>query len=549
MTPAFTFLARLFQIAATIGKYLGTLAIRWLLRRPYDGPELLRQLFENLSGSFIKFGQILSLQVDSLPRAYCNALLGLLDRVPPVAREDVDAVFLSEIGKTPAETYGEFDYAPLASASIGQVHKAKLQDGTPVAVKVQRPHIRKVFERDNLVLEAMVRFILFFRIRRAYFMRDAVRELTTWTLDELDYRREAAYCQLLGENAKKTPTERVPKVYLELSRGRVLTMEFLEGPSVAQYLRMIQANNEEGLAKLRERGFDASRFSSNVISNFLNDAFRYGVFHADLHPANLLILPGNVVGYVDFGIVAVLTQEARRKQIELTMAYASGDAEAIYQGFLNICIVSPDADLKGMRRKIQQLCIKWYHEAAPGSLARFRVSVTEAMSDLLGICQHYGVLVDREMIKYIRSTVFADGLVSLIAPGVDLAAILRKLVEEYLQEEAQQQVFSTRAAMDLLTSMVLWLEKGPQGVMDVVNRVASGELRIKAAPPPVPATQDVIRSRAISTAAVWAASVSAVGFGLVPLQDVSRVAIVAGAGFLAILSVRLYLLLRRMATE
>ena len=377
MNAVLSLVARLSQIAAILISWSAKLGWRVVTRSPLEGPMMARELFERLGGSFLKFGQILSLQIDVLPKEYCDAFLSLLDQVPPIPREDVDRVFLEELGKSPMEVFAEFHYEPLAAASIGQVHKATLKDHTVVAVKIQRPGIRKTFERDNHVLEAMVWVILTFRIRRLYFMRDAVRELTTWTLDELDYRREAAYCQLLGENAKASPTERVPKVYVEFSRMRVLTMEFLHGPSVAKYLRMIEAKDEAGLAKLKEEGFVATIFSSNVISNFLSDAFRFGVFHADLHPANLLILPGNVVGYVDFGIVAVLTQEARRKQIELTMAYASGDAGAIYRGFLNICIVSPDADLKGLRRKIQQLTGKWYHDASPGAQARFRVSVTE----------------------------------------------------------------------------------------------------------------------------------------------------------------------------
>src|SRR5262249_46601090 len=268
-------------------------------------------------------------------------------------------VFREELGADPAALYQEFGYTPVASASIGQVHKAVLRDGTEVAVKVQRPNVRRDFERDVVLMQATVWFIFTFRIRRLYFMRHPVRELSGWTQDELDYRREAAFCGLLGDNAAQNPAERVPRVFWDLTRSRVLTMEFLNGPSVADYIRMLERGDEPKLQGLRDSGFVPSVFTSNVISNFLSDAFRFGVFHADLHPANLLILPNNVVGYVDFGIVAVLTPEARRKQIELTLAYSSGDAEAIYNGFLNICIVDGKADLAGLRRRIEQLTAEW----------------------------------------------------------------------------------------------------------------------------------------------------------------------------------------------
>ena len=153
-----------------------------------------------------------------------------------------------------------------ASASIGQVHRAKLNDGAEVAVKVQRPNIRAVFERDNLLLRLGVRIIFFFRIRSFYFMRDPVRELSTWTTDELDYRREAAYAKLLGANAAQTPTEKVPKIYWDLCSERILTMEFLEGPSVASYLRMLGESRRPDAQPRRSAGNRASsrRYSART---------------------------------------------------------------------------------------------------------------------------------------------------------------------------------------------------------------------------------------------------------------------------------------------
>src|SRR6185295_4841747 len=115
--------------------------------------------------------------------------------------------------------------------------------------------IRYVFERDNLLLRSCMWVVLFLKIRTLYFMRDPVRELSTWTLDELDYRREGSYAKLLADNAVHTPTERVPKIYWDLSAERVLTMEFLEGPSVLSYLRMQETKDEAALAELQANGF------------------------------------------------------------------------------------------------------------------------------------------------------------------------------------------------------------------------------------------------------------------------------------------------------
>jgi ubiquinone biosynthesis protein len=501
------YLNRLFQIFGVLFTQLSKVAIRRFRHEPVEGPLLLREGLEKAGGTFVKFGQILSLQVDTLPREYCDALMGLLDRVPTVGSEQVRAVVQAEFGMPPEAVYAEFDYKAIASASIGQVHRARLHDGTPVAIKVQRPGVHKDFHRDVLVMRGFVSLIFLFRVKKLYFMRDPVRELATWTRDELDYRREAAHCDLLAENAAGSTTERLPKIYWNLTTSRVLTMEFLEGPTVSTYLKYIERGDEEQLAKLRANGFVPSVFSNNVISNFLSDAFRYGVFHADLHPANLLILPNNVVGYVDFGIVASLTKEARRKQIELTLAYATGSPEAIYREFLNICVPTHEADLEGMRQRIAEMAKTWYVEPAIGGRVRFRISVTAAMMDLLTVCRDYGVLIDREMIKYVRSTVLVDGLVSLLSPGFDIAGVLRDLVEEYLVDEASRKVFSRAGALSMFTDLAIWMKRGPTSMLRSLDLFERREIRLRSASSSKEGKEDALRRKAFVAGAVWMFSI------------------------------------------
>jgi ubiquinone biosynthesis protein len=542
--------ARVLEVTRVI---VGT-AARFLYRRarrlPDHGPELLRDLFERLGGSFLKFGQILSLQIDTLPREYCDALLALLDQVPPFPAEHVERIFQETLQASPRDLYSTFDFQPFASASIGQVHRATLKDGSAVAVKVQRPGIRARFELDNMLLRSGVKIVLFLHIRSLYFMRDPVRELSAWTLDELDYRREAAYASILGGNAAHTPTEKVPRIYPDLSRERILTMEFLEGPSVSAYIRMLESNDQSQLEALKANGFVPSVFSSNVISNFLSDAFRFGIFHADLHPANLLILPNNVVGYVDFGIVATLTPEARRKQIELTLAYASGNPEAIYEGFLNICMIDPHADLPGMRRRIQEYAQDWYAEPAVGGRVRFRVTVTQTMMDLLQVARRYGVLVDREMIKYIRSTILADGLVSRLAPGFDLAAVLRRVVEDYLATQARDKIFSRGGALALLADLTIWMQSGPSGIMHALNLLDRRQFHIKAGITMPPDKDAALRLRAIIAAIVWGLAVLILGVLEGPaFWTPLRFPAILAAVFLALWTVWLLRLLQRLAVK
>ncbi len=500
----FGYLYRTLKIFRICSRNLGQIAMdRLLRRRGMPGPERLRLLLEELSGSFLKFGQILSLQIDALPREYCDALLNLLDRVPPFPREQVLQVFLQEMGKPPEELYQEFDYVPIASASIGQVHRAVLKDSTPVAVKVQRPGIEEIFLRDAVLLRLFVRIVFLFRIQSLYFMRDPVREFNDWVRDELDYRREASYAEVLERNSRETPTEEVPRIHWALTRSRILTMDFLAGYSVMEYLRLRDGRDTQRLAELDNLGFDPSTFVWNVINNFLSDTYRFGVFHADLHPANLLILKDNVVGYVDFGIVGSMTPEAIRKQIQLNLAYVGGKNDEIYDAFLTVCTFSEGADLPGFRRELERRSRLWYREPAIGGVPHFSRSLTVAMIDLLTLCRYYGVLVDREMIKYIRSLFLVDGLVSRLAPGLDLAPRIRKVCEDFLAREAQRNLLSTGTALSALADLAGWLTAGPSRMIHAIELMERRQMLLHTRTGRKEDRHEGLRMKALFVAAVW----------------------------------------------
>jgi ubiquinone biosynthesis protein len=548
--PIYDYAQRLFQILGVLVRQLTTLAKRRWKGQPLNGPEVVREGFEKAGGSFLKFGQILSLQVDTLPIEYCNALMGLLDHTPTASREQVLGVFKAEFNSLPEDLYAQFNHKALASASIGQVHRAVLHDGTSVAVKVQRPGVHYDFHRDVLLMRCFMWIVFALRIKTLYFMRDPVREMFTWTKDELDYRREAAYCNLLGENAAGSPTERVPKIYWELTTSRILTMEFLQGPTVSTYLKMVERGDEVELERLRAGGFSPPVFSANIISNFLRDAFQFGAFHADLHPANLLILPGNVVGYVDFGIVATLTPEARRKQIELTLAYSTSSPDEIFREFLNICTPTPDADLEGMRHELVSRSPSWYQEPAIGGQVRFRISVTAAMLDMLSAARNYGVLIDREMIKYIRGTFLADGLITRLSPGFDIARSLRDAVQQYLIDQASRRIFSREAALSMLTDLTIWMKAGPAPMLRALDLFERREVRMRAAGTLKPGRDDGLATKVLAVAAVWTFSILFLALGGGPPSwNSSPFFAIVTAAFLIGWTLWMLLLLRRMASR
>ena len=367
--------------------------------------------------------------------------------------------------------------------------------------------------------------------------------------------RVCVMCYVVMEDTDEKAMETVKWIQDEIDRLAMeilpvaprRTMEYLEGYSLTAYLRLLENNDEAALEELTRIGFDPGVFCNNVITNFLRDAFRFGVFHADLHPANLLILPNNVVGYVDFGIVAKLTQEARHKQIELTLAYSAGDPDAIYRQFLNICTLTPEADLEKMRRQIAQMARTWYVEPAVHGKARFRVSVTITMMDLLTAARHSGALVDGEMVKYIRSTVLVDGVVSRLAPDLDLAGALRTVVEEYLFEQSRKKVLSSGGLITMLADLAVWMKNGPSSMVRAVELLERRQVNLKTFSRPAPERDRPLRAKLVAGASVWALALVylALGGAAEPMRESAFWTVMVRV-FVTSWTVWLLLLLRRL---
>src|SRR5688572_19544104 len=191
-------------------------------------PQRLRRLFEKLGGTFVKFGQMLALQPDILSPEYCNALFELLDRVAPFSYNDVRRIVTSELGRPPEEVFDSFEPAPLATASVGQVHVAWLR-GEKVAVKVQRPRVEVEFTSDIRLMVATMAAIRWLCLRSLEWMLEPMTEFVGWTREELDYRNEARYSERLRALSAGSTIQYVPRVYAEVTTRRVLVVEFLEG--------------------------------------------------------------------------------------------------------------------------------------------------------------------------------------------------------------------------------------------------------------------------------------------------------------------------------
>jgi predicted unusual protein kinase regulating ubiquinone biosynthesis (AarF/ABC1/UbiB family) len=406
------------------------------------GPQRLRLAIQDMGGSFIKFGQMLAMQSDMLPLQYCQALFTLFDQVPPFSYFEVEQIFQEDLAHSPLNFFDSFDRIPIATGSIGQVHVATL--GTSkVAVKIRRPTILRDLAADTAAMRLLVTLVKVLHIKWMYWIIAPTEEFIAWTQEELDFRREAHYIDELGRNARGNHFEKVPRVFWSCTTARILTAEFLDGMTVSEYLRWQDSNLPSAIAD-----FNPDLYASRLIDNFLGDAFRFGLFHADLHPGNLVIMPGSVVGYIDFGISGVLSRYSRRHLIAMTLAYARGDLDKMCQSFFRISTFARNANVPGFRKGVSNASAAWYGNQR--QQRRLRKSITAIMLDLLILSKENGVWPQRDVIKYIRSAIALDGLIKSLAPSVDVGRHLEQACARHIRWDS----FSKLTSYDTFTGSI-----------------------------------------------------------------------------------------------
>jgi len=282
-------------------------------------PEIrLRKTLERLGPTFIKFGQLLSVRPDLIPKEYVKELEKLQDSVPPFSFNEVKSTIEKEFGKKIEHLFLHFEKKPIASASISQVHKAILKPGKKSAVKVQRPDVKKIMETD---IEIMFYFAKLLENHvenmRRFKPLKIVSEFKDWTERELDFRLEARNAKRFYQNFKGSKTVHIPKVYDGLTSERILTLEFIEG---------IELHN---IKEIKRRKLDFNEIMKNGFNAIMTQVFVHGIFHADPHPGNIIIMRDNSIAFVDFGIVGYFDERLKNKCMDLLYGIVEQDEEII----------------------------------------------------------------------------------------------------------------------------------------------------------------------------------------------------------------------------
>ncbi|MFZ9596580.1 MAG: ABC1 kinase family protein [Bdellovibrionia bacterium] len=396
-------------------------------------PERLRLAFEELGPTFVKFGQLLSTRSDLLPDSYIEEFVRLQDNVQPLSFPVVKEIVESELGKKIEEAYSFFDPTPLAAASIGQVHQAKLLDGTTVVVKIQRPEIEKLIETDVSLLAFLAGLMeKYVPETRILGPKTIVDEFFRTLEFELDFVVEANNIAKISENMAFMPEVVLPKVYRPLSTHKILTQEKLEGIRVTDIKALDQAQiNRKALVEIGAKAF----FKSVMID---------GLFHGDLHAGNLFALPGNRLGIIDFGIVGRLSQKSRDQLASMVMALLTEDYENLCYEYAELGSPESPIDFDAFQREVRNALSPYL------GLPLSDINVGKVLIEATKIATRHQIKVPGDWMLVFKAILTIEGMGRTLDPSFDLLSMGQELVKDLVKNQY---------SMQRLTKDMLWVAK------------------------------------------------------------------------------------------
>jgi ubiquinone biosynthesis protein len=439
-------LARVAQTVAVFVRYrIIFAALPW--RRSSLDPVQLRLAFEYLGGSWIKLGQMLATRFDLLPASFCHELFKLLNEVKPFPYEQVREVIKQELGGYPEEVFLQFDPTPFAAASIGQVHRAVLPSGHPVAVKVQRPDARQVFAADIQIMYAVSSLLNWVGLFGTTGSKQVIDEFARWTDDELDYLVEARQGVRLRDNAAGDPLQHIARVWGPFTTTRVLTLDLVNGIPLIEIVNAVRVGDSDYLDQLRADGHDLHRIVRHIDWNMLNQIHAYGFFHADLHPANLFVLPGDAIGYVDFGIVGKLSGDMRRSLTRYSWLLFQGETDRAMAELMRWVAPASVSRVETARNELVRVHEEFIITVSAAGRITTKGAGMAFAAGILDIVRRHGIVLSPNVIAYLRTLISADGLRFELAPEYNLPWHVQRFFGRLIAKEAKGSIQPQQAVL------------------------------------------------------------------------------------------------------
>jgi ubiquinone biosynthesis protein len=490
----------------------------WLARgrRPGYGVRIRRAL-EDLGPIFVKFGQILSTRRDLLPEGIADELARLQDSVPPFPGGQARTIVEAAYGRPVTEVFAAFDEQPLASASIAQVHAARLRSGQEVVVKVVRPGIAKTIRRDVDLLYTIARLAQrYSKDARRLRPLEVVQEYDKTIFDELDLMREAANCSQLRRNFLGSDMLYVPEVHWDYCRPNVMVMERVYGTSVDE------------VDALRAQGISMQLLGERGVEIFFTQVFRDNFFHADMHPGNIFVAPDGRYIALDFGIIGTLTAEDQRYLAENLLAFFHRDYRRVAELHVESEWVPRTTRVDELESAIRTVCEPiWEKPLSEISFGHFLLR-------LFQVARRFDMEVQPQLVLLQKTLLNIEGLGRMLYPQLDLWRTAKPFMERWMRERAGPQALLRKLKL-ALPEWSETLPQMPQLAHRVLNEAAEGRLRVTHRSPEVDVLRRELREHNRRTvAAVSGGSLLVSGALVTTLGPKIVASALLGGGLLAI---------------
>ncbi len=377
---------------------------------PTSLPKRVRQSMEDLGGAFVKLGQLLSLRPDLVPAEYCHEFRKLQDEVKPLPFKTVKSIIEKELGTSLKDVFQTFDEDPIGSASIAQVHKASLKNKKMVVVKVQRPDIRKKFSADIDIMHYFAERIEAKKLGKVP-ANMIVSEFEDYTKKELDFRFEANNIRKFYDNFRNSKIIRIPKVYENLSNDKVLVMEYIKGK------RLSDIKPKASLAH-------------NLIDSVLSQVLEMDIFHADLHPGNIMVMSDGRLALLDFGIVGTLNARLKNVGLELLAGIVHKDSDVVFNALIKAGASSDQTDFEKFRLEVGDIV----DEYQGASISEEKV--TSMLHRLFNSCYDNHITIPGDVVLLAKALVTAEGTCLYIDPKLNFRKEFTPRVERLLAKRA-----------------------------------------------------------------------------------------------------------------
>jgi len=415
---------------------------------------------EKLGPTFVKLGQLLSTRVELLPQAYLDALTRLQDKVEPFPFDEVEKIVCSELGVRMSKAFSDFDVKPMAAASLGQVHRARLRDGRQVAVKVQRPAIREAMFEDLDALDEIADFLDHHTAAgKRYEFCHMLDEFRKSLVRELDYRQEANNLTTIGENLRDFPRLIVPEPITDYSSARVLTMQYVHGKKITD------------LSPLARMEFDGGTLAEELFRAYLQQILVDGFFHADPHPGNVFITDDYRIALIDLGMVGRVTPTLQEQLLQLLLAISEGrghDAAAIS---IKVGEKKDDFAEKEFTSRISEIVAQQQGATVEQmQVGRLVLEVTQA-------CAENGVRVPAEMTMLGKTLLNLDQVGRAIEPTFDPNASIRRNAAQIMQQRLMKSLSPGNLFSGVLELKDL-VQRLPARLNKIIDAIANNEMKI-----------------------------------------------------------------------